>query len=1267
MALYRFEAQIIGRGQGRQSVAAAAYRSGQTLTDERTGVVFDYQSRHGVRHAEILVPDHTPPIDREALWNRIEASERRADAQLAREFLVALPYELTDEQNLELVRGFIRDELLTHGIVADLAMHGPDRRGDLRNVHAHIMTTLRPYRADGTFGAKTDLRSLNDRAQLLAWRTAFEIHVNRALERAHVRERVDSHARPKPQIFGPEPKQGPFATELERRGRRTFAGDERRASRRQREREEQRQRAAAHSRDRLRRVVREYFDRALQAVSPLIASGAVTNATGDVAIEHPARDRWWEFRHSMTAAQHTKTPAPPGWTVTRRENVMLFSKGNAKIENDGARIRITGRVNADTANAALDVLQANGWTSVRIRRGGSAADRVAVIAAALQRGIEPVVDGKDKALVAEVRKLQAKMERSKSRGETHVRSIDERNREEATQQRYAQEREQLREEHSGPVAPATSAAIVEESLKLLTQQRSTFTRRDLEKTLEGFSTAPEHLAELLVAAREHEDLLELSPDERGYTRYTTRTHFAKESRFLEDAVAKAKQTVPGLNHRIRDEIQKEKGFTEHQGAAFTKCTGGQKLVLLRGIAGGGKSYLMGGVREYFERNGFSMHGGALAGVAADGLAAESGIEDSRSIAQWRAYFEHNPPIERGVFILDEAGMAGTEDIDALLRKFEVVILVGDEKQLQPISAGAPFRVLWERLPDENKAELSDPRRQKLEWMQQATRLFYEGKTREALRLYDVNGRWVETKTRQECKDRIVQDWTRERDEFPDQRQLVMAYTRADVLDMNLRLRAVLRERGELEGPDVELEMTNGKRSFAVKEEIYFHEPWTVEQNGERVYQDGKEVKIRNGTSAIITAIDAEKKTISLRIPDKKNLELTVPLAVYRSFDYNQCRTNHTAQGKTVDRAYFLVTPQKGMQSDLAYVGKSRHRWDSKLYWNHEQFKNKNHVYRTLERFEVKDYSIDYSRDDAHIGFGVPNQSRTGVAQRAPYQIRIELDQVLRTAEHLRESAPAEQRAAAQKAFAEVQSWYQRLDRKLRDLEARDVRAVAIKGTAETFAERLSLLETSVVDAVDRVEEVDRGRASERLEAMRLDVAQLRASIDDQRRRALAALSEVEVVLLAPPARAFEEELRRLQTAAELSGPTAAEERRIAALSASLERGGPDAAAARESLVELHEDIYLRQIQARTALQKYEAQIADPEFVAQAQRAYDDRLQLHARQEERRHEAEEVLRECDRQEREVVTTERQIASIASAEVSHEKLDRVRLEEGLEQER
>ena len=225
MAIYRFEAKVVTRSAGRSAVAAAAYRAGDRLQDERYQKLHDYTRKGGILHKEILAPQDVPEwaTERGSLWNAVEAKERRKDAQLAREMVLALPRELAPDQQRELVKGFVNDNFVERGMVADVSLHLSHASDGGDQPHAHVLLTTREIGPDG-FGKKN--RDWNDRGLLKDWRKAWADQVNRTLEESGFDERVD-HRSLKDQGIDrePEPKLGPDVAALERRGVPTQKGD----------------------------------------------------------------------------------------------------------------------------------------------------------------------------------------------------------------------------------------------------------------------------------------------------------------------------------------------------------------------------------------------------------------------------------------------------------------------------------------------------------------------------------------------------------------------------------------------------------------------------------------------------------------------------------------------------------------------------------------------------------------------------------------------------------------------------------------------------------------------------------------------------------------------------------------------------------------------------------------------------------------------------------------------------------------------------------
>ena len=231
MASYHLSAKTISRSQGRSATAAAAYRSGARITDERTGVIHDYQRRRGVEATFLLLPANVPDwaSDRARLWNAAEQAETRKNSTVAREFEIALPAELDAEQRQRLAADFARELVLRHGCAADVAIHRPGRAGDSRNHHAHVLLTTRRLTAAGFTEKTRELDNLKS-GEIGHWRERFAEVQNERLREAGVDVRVD-HRSLEAQAIDREATihLGPTATALERRGVPTRLGESNRA------------------------------------------------------------------------------------------------------------------------------------------------------------------------------------------------------------------------------------------------------------------------------------------------------------------------------------------------------------------------------------------------------------------------------------------------------------------------------------------------------------------------------------------------------------------------------------------------------------------------------------------------------------------------------------------------------------------------------------------------------------------------------------------------------------------------------------------------------------------------------------------------------------------------------------------------------------------------------------------------------------------------------------------------------------------------------
>lgn len=228
MAIPHLSVKILSRGNGQSAIAAASYRSGEAIYNELEKKTHDFTRKQDVLHKEIMSPDGMPDWvhDRQALWNKVEATEKRKDAQLARNITVALPRELSDEHNKELIRGFVRENFVDQGMIADVCIHDARASDGGKNPHAHVLLTMREF--NGTdFGKKN--REWNDIKLLEKWRDSWEEHANRELEKAGLEQRINMKSYEKQGINKEATSHlGPEAAHLEEHGIETEIGNQNR-------------------------------------------------------------------------------------------------------------------------------------------------------------------------------------------------------------------------------------------------------------------------------------------------------------------------------------------------------------------------------------------------------------------------------------------------------------------------------------------------------------------------------------------------------------------------------------------------------------------------------------------------------------------------------------------------------------------------------------------------------------------------------------------------------------------------------------------------------------------------------------------------------------------------------------------------------------------------------------------------------------------------------------------------------------------------------
>jgi ATP-dependent exoDNAse (exonuclease V) alpha subunit len=295
MPLYHLSINPLSRSSGRNATAAAAYRAGERIRDERTRRIHNYARRTDVRHTEIFLPsalkdgEASWARDRSRLWNAAEAAEHRRDSVVAREYQVALPHELSAPQRLELARRFSRELADRHNIGVDLAIHDPRPDSDPRSYHAHLLVTTREVGPAG-FGGKAGLdlsmsenakRGLAGAGEITAIRERWASLINDAYRAAGLDLRVDHRSLAAQGIDRePQPKIPFQLLQMERRGVRSEVAERIRAA--------YRERVAARAARQGRAAGAEALDQSAEQLAP--------HAQGVEDVRRRAREAWMALR-----------------------------------------------------------------------------------------------------------------------------------------------------------------------------------------------------------------------------------------------------------------------------------------------------------------------------------------------------------------------------------------------------------------------------------------------------------------------------------------------------------------------------------------------------------------------------------------------------------------------------------------------------------------------------------------------------------------------------------------------------------------------------------------------------------------------------------------------------------------------------------------------------------------------------------------------------------------------------------------------------------
>jgi Ti-type conjugative transfer relaxase TraA len=501
------------------------------------------------------------------------------------------------------------------------------------------------------------------------------------------------------------------------------------------------------------------------------------------------------------------------------------------------------------------------------------------------------------------------------------------------------------------------------ALEKLTQQQSVFTEFDIAKTANRFSADLAQYYQVFDAIKNHESIVMIGQDDYKNTVYSTQEMIRLEHQMLNDAYDLDLKKSHGV--KVNESLVADKTLSPGQEAALAYLTAPGDLKVMTGLAGTGKSYVMGIVREAYLERGFNVKGAALSGIAAQSLEEGSGIPSQTVdslLLQWGK--GSNPLTSKDIFVIDEAGMLGTGKMAQLLDKANTVgakvILVHDTEQLSAIQFGAPSRAIAERF---GEISLTDVIRQKDPEMQKATLEFGKGQTEKALERYDALGALYTTAVDEKVAQKLmVEAWASDR--LEGKSQLMLAFTNDSVKSLNESAREIRVHAGEIEKGTL-FNVERGERAFSVGDRIYF-------------LRNDRYLGINNGTLGTIRSF--KHNAFEVLLDGKTPKTVSFDLSRYNHIDYGYAATVCKSQGVTVDDSYILLSSY--FDRHLTYVAGTRHRNSVKFYSHLEEFKNQAKLFKCLSRERSKSMAVDFAEarwiepksPDAQFNPHTPTQS-----------------------------------------------------------------------------------------------------------------------------------------------------------------------------------------------------------------------------------------------------------------------------------------------------
>ncbi|MHC8495353.1 MobA/MobL family protein (plasmid) [Thalassospira sp. SM2505] len=488
-------------------------------------------------------------------------------------------------------------------------------------------------------------------------------------------------------------------------------------------------------------------------------------------------------------------------------------------------------------------------------------------------------------------------------------------------------------------------------------------------------------SEIVNAVLSHVSTMHIGQGTDGDARYSSTSYITLEKRVFDTADILNKSHKVSINSdaleaRIAQGIAPGIPYSDEQKHAIRHMASNSDLVITLGRAGTGKTTVVKPVAAQYQEEGRKVIGMAVAGIAAENLGIEAGIENQtlasyitnrqmldaamqraanaqtpheRKAAQREIHFRQKNVLKTGdVVFFDEAGQVSMRDVDVLLtdahRAGAKVIKIGDFKQIGSIGAGAPFRAMADRY---DVAELLENRRQKIEWQRDAAIQLGEYRTGDGLDAYHKHGRVHFLENRESLIARVADDYIKI-DDYNS--SMVLAFTNDEVNALNTAIIERLQSRGDI-GETVYLESAPSL-SLAKDMRVVFMEN---DRKGWKVSTiEGDRAGVNNGTRGIVESIS--EQSIVVQTDDGRRVQFTPEQ--YNELSPAYAVTLHKSQGQTVNKT--LVVGSDFMRAAETHVALTRHRLDANIYLSKTEFSEYVEFVKSARRVSDKDMIVDFS-------------------------------------------------------------------------------------------------------------------------------------------------------------------------------------------------------------------------------------------------------------------------------------------------------------------